>query len=58
MHSTEEIIQEAATLPIEQRILIVDSILRTLNKPNPDMDAKWAKVAMQRLDELDRKSVV
>lgn len=52
MHGTEDIIQEAAALPVEQRIILVDSILRTLNIPNPDIDAKWAVVARRRLAEL------
>ena len=38
MHKTEDIIQEAASLPVEERIIVVDSLLRTLNIPNPDID--------------------
>lgn len=52
MHSTEEIIQEAASLPVEERIIVVDSLLRTLNSPDPDIDKEWAEVAKRRLDEL------
>ena len=52
MHSTEEIIQEAAELPVEERIIVVDSLLRTLNIPNPDIDAEWVGVAKLRLAEL------
>jgi putative addiction module component (TIGR02574 family) len=52
MHSTKDIIQEAAALPIEERILVVDSLLRTLNIPNPDIDKEWVGVAKRRLAEL------
>ena len=52
MHSTEEIIQEAAGLPVEERIIVVDSLLRTLNIPNPDIDTEWVEVAKLRLAEL------
>ena len=52
MHSTEEIIQEAAELPVEERIIVVDSLLRTLNIPNPDIDTEWVGVAKLRLAEL------
>ena len=52
MHSTEDIIQEAAALPVEERIIVVDSLLRTLNMPAPDIDAEWAAVAKRRLAEL------
>ena len=52
MHGTKEIIQEAAALPAEERIIVVDSLLRTLNIPNPDIDAEWIRVAKRRLVEL------
>jgi hypothetical protein len=29
MHGTKDIIQEAAALPVEERIIVVDSLLRT-----------------------------
>ena len=52
MHNTEDIIQEAASLPVEERIILVDSLLRTLNMPDPDIDKEWAVVAKRRLAEL------
>jgi putative addiction module component (TIGR02574 family) len=52
MHSKEDIIQEAAALPVEERIIVVDSLLRTLNRPDPDIDREWVEVAKRRLAEL------
>ena len=52
MPSTEEIIQEATSLPVEERSIVVDSLLRTLNMPDPDIDKEWAVVAKRRLAEL------
>jgi putative addiction module component (TIGR02574 family) len=52
MRSIKDLIQEAAALPIEERIILVDSLLRTLNVPNPDIDAEWIGVAKRRLAEL------
>ena len=52
MHSTEEIIQEAAALPVEERIIVVNSLLSTLNHPDPDIDAQWVEVARRRLADL------
>lgn len=52
MHNTEDIIQEATSLPVEERIIVIDSLIRTLNMPDPDIDKEWAVVARRRLAEL------
>jgi len=52
MPSTAEIIRGAGSLPVEERMLVVDSLLRSLNPPDPEIDRKWALVAERRLKEL------
>ncbi|MBW2631804.1 MAG: addiction module protein [Deltaproteobacteria bacterium] len=52
MHGVKKIISEAESLPVEERATVVDSILRTLDRPDPDVDRKWAEVARHRLEEL------
>ncbi len=52
MPSTAEIIKEAESLPVEERTVVVDSLLRSLNPPDPEIDRKWAAVAKRRLEEL------
>ena len=52
MPSTADIIHEAESLPVEERTVIVDSLLRSLNPPDLEIDRKWAAVARRRLDEL------
>lgn len=52
MMRIRELIQEAKSLPIEDRALVVDSLLRTLNPPDREIDQKWAAVAKKRLDEI------
>lgn len=49
---TKELISEAISLPVEERALIVDSILRSLNPTESEIDQKWASVAKNRLEEL------
>ena len=49
---TKELISEAISLPVEDRALVVESILRTLNPPDAAIQRKWMTVAKQRLDEL------
>lgn len=52
MPSTAELIHEVESLPVEERTFVVDSLLRTLNPPDPEIDKKWAVVAKRRLAEL------
>ena len=52
MHGMKEIIQEAASLPVEERVMVVDSLLRTLNPPDTEIEKDWVKVAKRRLAEL------
>ena len=52
MHGARDIIEEAKQLPVDERVAVVDSLLQTLNVPNPEMDKAWAEVASARLAEL------
>ena len=52
MLGTKEIVKEAESLPVEERAIVVDSLLRTLNPTNREIDQAWVKVAKRRLAEL------
>jgi putative addiction module component (TIGR02574 family) len=52
MHGMKEIIQEAKSLPVEERAVVIDSLLRSLNPPSVEIDIEWVKVAKCRLAEL------
>ena len=57
MHGMKEIIEEAESLPVEERAIVIDSLLRTLNPISGDIDVEWIKVARRRLAELRSGSV-
>ena len=44
----KELIAEATSLPVEERAIAADSILRSLSPPESEVDRKWAQVAHHR----------
>lgn len=52
MHGMKEIIAEAECLSVEERAIVIDSLLRTINPPLADVESEWMKVAQHRLAEL------
>jgi hypothetical protein len=52
MLSTNEIIHEAESLPAEELALVVDTLLRSLNRQDAAVDRQWADIARRRLEEL------
>lgn len=55
--NTKKIIDEAVSLPLEERVFVVDSLLRSLNQPDAEIDRQWVVIAKKRLAEL-RSGVV
>lgn len=48
----DELISEAESLPVEERARIIDSLLRSMNPPESEIDVQWTKLARRRLDEV------
>ena len=49
---TNELIHEAISLPVDERALVVDSLLKSLNTPEAEVDRQWAEEARSRLADL------
>jgi hypothetical protein len=47
---TVDLIDEVASLPMEERVRVVDTLLRSLNTPESVVDSAWMEVAQRRLD--------
>ena len=48
----KDLIEAAEALPVEERALVVDSLLRSLNPPQSRIDEKWVSIAQERLKEF------
>jgi putative addiction module component (TIGR02574 family) len=54
---TEDILEVARRLPATERAALVDELLRSLDKPDAEVDALWAKEAEERLAAYDRGDI-
>lgn len=52
MSNTQEIFDHVASLPVEERALFAEELLKTLNQPVPEVERKWVEEARRRLAEL------
>ncbi len=55
---TSVLLDEAVSLPVEERAHLVDCLLQSLNPHNETLTAEWAAVARRRLDEMMSGKVV
>jgi len=57
MRKTDDLFDEAISLPVEERTLLVDRLLQSLNPTQSDIDKLWAEEAEKRLKEITEGSV-
>ncbi len=55
--NTRELIEKAVSLPEEERVLVIDSLLQSLNQPDSEIDKMWHATALKRLAEIREGSV-
>ncbi len=51
--SANRVLDEALRLPVPDRAQIIEQLLSSLDRPDPRMDAVWAKEAEARLAAYD-----
>ena len=45
-------LEQIASYPVEDRVMIADAIIESLNGIDPDVDAAWGAVARRRMRDL------
>jgi putative addiction module component (TIGR02574 family) len=55
--AAETLSAQAAKLPLEQRMEVVERILNSIDEPNSTLDALWAKEADDRLAAYRRGEI-
>ena len=55
--NTAALIEEVVSLPVEERTLVVESLLQSLNRPESEIDQQWKRVAQKRLAALPNGEV-
>ena len=45
-------IEQIASYPVEDRVMMANAIIESLNGIDPDVDAAWGAVARRRMKEL------
>ena len=58
MISTEELISEATSLPVDIRVQLVEKLLQSLNPTEKETDELWAAEAERRVQEIETGTVI
>lgn len=56
--TTKRLIEEIESLPVDQRIRVADSVLKSLNPGDQQVEDEWIEEAENRLRDLKSGSVV
>ncbi len=55
---SKKIVQDALSLPADQRLALIDRLLHSLNVPTqPEIDELWAKEADLRISQIEMGDV-
>jgi len=57
MISTEELISEATSLPVDIRVQLIEKLLQSLNPTEKETDELWAAEAERRVQEIETGTV-
>ena len=52
MSSKQELLEEVLSLPVEDRAYFIDSLIKSLNATDSEIDRAWIDISRKRWNEL------
>jgi putative addiction module component (TIGR02574 family) len=53
MTKKDKLLKEALVLPIQEKSDLIEELIKSLDKPDPEIDEFWKKEAESRIDAYD-----
>lgn len=57
MPKTEKLFEDAVSLPVEERVKLIEKLIESTNPPEKEIDEWWVKEAEKRIKEITRGEV-
>ena len=57
MPKTEKLFEDAVSLPVEERVKLIEKLLESTNPPEKETDEWWKNEAEKRVKEIERGEV-
>jgi putative addiction module component (TIGR02574 family) len=51
--SVDEIFREAHRLPVAERLLLADSLIESVDPPDPEIEQAWMEAIRRRIEDLN-----
>ena len=53
MTKKDKLLKEALVLPIQEKLDLIEELIKSLDKPDPEIDERWKKETESRIDACD-----
>ena len=53
MTKKDKLLKDALVLPIQEKSELIEQLIKSLDKPDPEIDERWKKEAESRIDAFD-----
>ena len=57
MPKTEKLFEDAVSLPVEERVKLIEKLLESTNPPEKEIDEWWKNEAEKRVEEIESGEV-